>query len=126
MALVPSRIARAFVALSGAATLALALAIPLPPAVQAAVVLWTALTMLRALRTIAPRELRLRDREIEWIEGGCHRRGFLRDGSFVAPWLTVIRWRPESALFDRTALILPDMLERERFRELRVQVKWSG
>ena len=49
----------------------------------------------------------------------------LRDGSFVAPWLTIVRWRPEGARFDRTFLVVPGMLEREDFRRLRVLLRWA-
>ena len=56
---------------------------------------------------------------------GRWRTGGLCEGSFVAPWLTVIRWRPAGAWFDRTIPILPDMLSQEDFRRVRVTLRWS-
>ena len=49
--------------------------------------------------------------------------GTVRDGSFVAPWLTIVRWRRTGTRFDRTLLLLPDMLGKEDFRQLRVILK---
>jgi hypothetical protein len=57
------------------------------------------------------------DGEAEW------RSGRLQDGSFVAPWLTIVRWRATGEHFDRTVAILPDMIDAARFRELRVLLK---
>ena len=56
---------------------------------------------------------------------GCHYDGQLRDGSFVAPWLAVVRWRRRGERFDRTVLVLPDMLDAESFRRLRVRLRWG-
>jgi hypothetical protein len=56
---------------------------------------------------------------------GRRRTGVLRPGSFVAPWLTVVRWRPEGARRDHTVAILPGMVAEERFRRLRVLLKWA-
>jgi hypothetical protein len=52
--------------------------------------------------------------------------GRIRPGSFVAPWLTIVRWRPEGARFDRTIPVFPDMLDADAFRRLRVLLRWSG
>jgi hypothetical protein len=46
--------------------------------------------------------------------------GTVAAGSFVAPWLAIIRWRPADTRFDRTLLVAPDMLAEAEFRELRV------
>ena len=56
--------------------------------------------------------------------------GRLRAGSFVAPWLTIVRWRRRRGgerfdRFDRTVLVLPDMLDAESFRRLRVRLRWG-
>jgi len=67
-----------------------------------------------------------RSGEIEILNGkGGHRSGVLRDGSFVAPWLTIIRWRPCDAHFDRAILLLPDMLPADDFRRMRVMLRWA-
>lgn len=122
MALRPSRSAAAAVALMAAATLALIAATPGPLGARILAGTWVACLALHALRPNRLRSLRLeRSGEIE-VDG---RAGTLRPGSFVAPWLTVIRWRPRRARFDRTVLVLPDMLPPETFRELRVLLKWS-
>jgi len=126
--LAPSLSACAFIAFAGGATLVLLYVMPIDPLIKAFGVLWTGASMLDACRRIAlPRELILRHpRAMEvFDEAGLHSLGELRDGSLVAPWLTIIRWRPSGARFDRTILILPDMLERESFRRLRVLLRWG-
>ncbi len=47
-------------------------------------------------------------------------------GCFVAPWLVVLRWRPEGSRFARTVLLPPDAVEAEAFRRLRVLLRWGG
>jgi hypothetical protein len=49
--------------------------------------------------------------------------GRLRDGSFLAPWLTIVRWRPDGARFDRTVLIIPAMADPAALRRLRVRLR---
>jgi hypothetical protein len=127
--LAPSRSARAFIALAGGATLVLLYVMPIDPLIKGFSVLWAGASMLHACRRIVvPRELILRDpRAMELLEDEARPPSFgeLRDGSLVAPWLTIIRWRPSGARFDRTIVILPDMLERESFRRLRVLLRWQ-
>lgn len=60
----------------------------------------------------------LRAGDGRWIEAA------VQSASFVAPWLTVIRWRAPSHRFDRALLILPDMLGPEDFRRLRLLLRW--
>jgi toxin CptA len=80
--------------------------------------------LLRGQRGV--RALRVRGNAIEIEDGlGRWRKGAIRAGSFVAPWLTIVRWRPEGARFDRTIAILPGMAGAEEFRRLRVELKWS-
>ena len=124
VALSPSRIGVACVVAAGAATWALALYLPFAPLVKAGITLWIALTMLRASR-IQACEIVLESDEIDVRHRNQWRHGRLRSGSFVAPWLTIIRWRPQRACFDRTIVVLPDMLDHEAFRRLRVQLKWA-
>lgn len=133
VALAPSRLAAAFIVLGGGATLALVALMPLEALPKSLVTLWIGATMLDAYRTVASRrgargvhEVRLqRGGEIAVLDGTrVERCGRLSSGSFVAPWLTVIRWRPEGARFDRTLMILPDMLARDSFRKLRVLLRW--
>jgi len=63
-------------------------------------------------------EVALQARDGEWL------RGELRDGSFVAPWLTIVRWRPEGGRMDRTVLLLPGMADAGTLRKIRVILRW--
>ena len=65
-----------------------------------------------------------REVDIE-LASGRWRGGRLRDGCFVAPWLTIVLWRPHGARFDRSIVVLPDMLGEAAFRRLRVLLRWS-
>lgn len=56
---------------------------------------------------------------------GAVERGAVRPGSFVAPWLVIVRWRRAGARGDRFILVLPDMADRERLRILRVILRWG-
>jgi hypothetical protein len=63
---------------------------------------------------------------IEVADGeGLLREGRLAAGSFVAPWLTVVRWRPRGARFDRAILVLPGMAPQDELRALRVVLRWA-
>jgi toxin CptA len=52
--------------------------------------------------------------------------GRVSAGSLVAPWLTVVRWRPEGARLARTVLVPPDAVDPDAFRRLRVLLRWGG
>jgi toxin CptA len=133
VALAPSRIAAFFVLVAGGATLVLVAMLPLPAGAAACAILWVGATWLGAYRRAVcagPRSVREvhlhRDRRIEVVDAARRSRaGRLQDGCFVAPWLTIVRWRPDGARLDRTVLILPDMLAAEGFRRLRVTLKWG-
>lgn len=56
---------------------------------------------------------------------GAVRTGQLRAGSFVAPWLVIVRWRPDGARGDATVLVMPDMASGEDRRRLRVLLRWA-
>lgn len=118
-----SHILPVLVAVAAASTVALLAVARLPLAITLLLATWAVCAGLDTVRRAVPvRTLSLgRDGGI-LLDG---RAGSLRDGSFVAPWLTVIRWRPAGARFDRTVLILPDMLSREEFRRLRVLLRWA-
>ncbi len=49
----------------------------------------------------------------------------LRD-STVTPHLTVLSVRPEGARLARSVVILPDSMDPESFRRLRIWLKWGG
>jgi len=127
-----SRLAGLFIVAAGMGTLALVASLPIDPRPQLFVVAWTGFAMLDAFRAVALRRGRrgvhgicLRGGSIAVLGEGVIREGPLRDGSFVSPWLTVIRWRPAPSRFDRTVVVLPDMLPREDYRRLRVLLRWS-
>lgn len=117
----------AFLAVGVGATLALVILVPFPDEIRALAFAWV-ITMawhahgrvagVRALRIDCTRAIAVRDR-IGWCTGE------LRDGSFVAPWLTIIRWRPDGARLDRTLVILPDMIQATAMRKIRVILRWA-
>ncbi len=122
VALARSRFVPAFVVAATGATLALVALVPLR--LDAAILLatWAACLAIDALRRCRPmRRLALDCSGAVSVDGVA---GELRDGSFVAPWLTIVRWRPAGARFDRTLLVLGDMLPAADFRHLRVILKW--
>ena len=134
IALAPSRSAVAAIAAMASATLALILLTPGPPAPRILAATWVACAALHALHAVAlhrgrrgVRALHVdRDGAIELRDGtGAWRAGRLRAGSFVAPWLAIVRWRAPGARFDASVVILPDMLPAEDFRRLRVWLLWS-
>lgn len=119
----PTRIVPACIAAATLATLALLAATPLR--VDAAILLATAVACLacpalRAARTA--RQLGIERGGAVRVDGVA---GELRDGSFVAPWLTLVRWRRAGARCDRTVLVVPDMLPPDDFRALRVLLRWK-
>jgi len=62
------------------------------------------------------------------LRNGKTARGQVVEGSFVAPYLTVVRYRVTGARrfsMDKSVLILPDSIDRELFRMLRVRLKWG-
>jgi len=119
-----SRLAEGFVATGAAATLVLAWATPLAVELQVPAILWIGVAALRALHRLrATARVRVeRSGEVQ-VDGIG---GELRDGSFVAPWLTVVRWRPRGAWLDRALLIAPDMLDADDFRRLRVLLRLAN
>lgn len=110
-----------------AATEGLLLALPLSGGLRAAGMAYVFLQAARACRgLLALRALRLDDeRRIEVHWAGRWRAGAVRDGSFVLSWLTVVRWRPEGAWFDRTVLLLPAMASAETLRKIRVLLRFT-
>jgi toxin CptA len=134
MALWPSRVAAIAILAMAVATQALVAATPGPMALRFLVVAAIACAALEALYAIALRHGRRGVRTI-LVQGtgeidvelatGRWSGGRVSDGCFVAPWLTIIRWRPHGARFDRSIVLLPDMMPRAEFRRLRVLLRWS-
>lgn len=122
--LAPSRLARGGVAVAALATLALAFTLPAPAELRALVAAWAAVAALRALsRLRAARSLAIEHSGAIRVDGVD---GRVRHGSFVAPRLVVVRWRPEGAWRERSLLVAPDMLGADDFRRLRVLLRWGG
>jgi len=51
--------------------------------------------------------------------------GTVSRNSLVTPWVTVLNVLPQGARFSRSVIILPDSLDAEAFRQLRVILKWG-
>lgn len=121
-----SRIAGAFLLLAVIATLSLIVVTPLHAGARILIGTWVvccaieAHTRIRRVRRVTVS----RSGEMAVEIAGAWQAGVVRDGSFVAPFLTIVRWRPDGARFDRTILVLPDMLSADTFRALRVLLRW--
>jgi hypothetical protein len=121
------------VALAALATLAVLAVTPGFDAARILAATWVLCAALEAAHSRAllcgrraARALRIRGTAIEVLDGvGQWQAGTIRAGSFVAPWLTIVRWRPEGARFDRSVPILPGMARDEELRVLRVVLKWA-
>lgn len=119
--------ADAFLALAVAGTLAIVLLVPFPEALRAALVAWViagagwARAKLRRVRALHIRC----DGAIEVHEHGGVRTGRVVPGGLVAPWLTIVNWRPDGARFSRTLVLLPGMLGAQPMRNIRVILRWG-
>jgi hypothetical protein len=51
--------------------------------------------------------------------------GHVRSSTFVHPWFTSIVWRPDGARLSRTVPLLPDMMDFDDFRRLRVLLRYG-
>jgi toxin CptA len=119
----PSRRLAAFIVLAAALSTALIVAMPLPAWASVAAATWCVALFCHALAR------HLRCHEVR-IAGGTAINvdsigGSVVSGSFVAPWLTIIHWRPRGSPFTRTVVVLPDAIDPSRFRELRVILRWA-
>ena len=118
-----SRIVPAFVAVAAASTVFLVAVLPLRSEVAILLATWVACLGLDALGRSQPlRRLSVDCSGAVSVDGVA---GEARDGSFVAPWLTIIHWRPAGARLDRTLLLVPDMLPAADLRHLRVLLRWK-
>jgi len=123
-----SRAGRALVTALSCATIGLAAALPVAPGWRIAAIAWVAFHMVRALRALGGvAALRLaRDGTIQvQRRDGRVLEGAVRPGSFVAPWLTVVRWRPAGGRLDRTLVLLPDAAGSREMRNIRVILRWG-
>ena len=117
----------AFCCAAAVATGAVVFAMPLGIAWRVGALAWTALLCCRALRSLdRVGALSLEaDGTLHVQVDGAWRRGRVRDGSVVLPWLVVIRWRPDGAWLDRVVLLVPGMVPADAFRALRVLLRWA-
>jgi hypothetical protein len=120
--LAPSRRARAFIAAAGLGTVALLLALPLSAPLRLALAMWCFAMAAHALARQRGSVIRIVDATSITVG---ELEGEVVSGSFVAPWLTIVRWRPRGKRAVRTLAVLPDMLDRESFRRLRVILRWG-
>jgi len=61
--------------------------------------------------------------EFQTRDGNVHAAELL-GSSFVAPYLTVLNLKPANSFLARHAVIVPDNVDAELFRKLRVALKW--
>ena len=129
-----SRVAGTAIGMLAAATIALTLATPLPPAPQmaavVAIIVWAGLAFYGdALHRgrYAVTEVRLAPDLIlvAYMADGRLVAGHVRASTYVGSWLTTIVWRPDGARWSRTILLLPDMLPADDFRRLRVMLRYA-
>lgn len=119
----PSRRLAACVVLAAAATASLLAALPVPAWARGAVAAWCVLAFLHALaRHVLRRRVHILGGRSIVVDGIA---GEVVAGSFVAPWLTIVHWRPSSSRLVRTVVVLPDMLDASTFRALRVILRWA-
>jgi hypothetical protein len=122
-----SGVGLAFLLLAAGATCGVVLAMPMDALPRAALLAYTAGVAARACRSlIEPRAVRIDpERRIEVLARRGWLAGTVRDGSFVLPWLTIVRWRPDAARTDRWLLLLPDMSSADDLRKIRVILRWA-
>jgi len=66
------------------------------------------------------------DRVVLTTRGGEQLAGQILRDSLVTPFLTILNVLPQGARFARSVVILPDSLDAESFRQLRVCLKWGS
>ena len=60
------------------------------------------------------------------LRGGDQLAGQVLRTTLVTPFLTVLNVRPQGARLARSVVILPDSMDAETFRQLRVRLKWGS
>lgn len=130
----PSHLLAAVLAAVGTGAMTLLLWLPLPAGYQAPLVLllfaatlyavlhdaWRRLPWsVTALQLAADGSLRCMRRDGRWLSAQ------VQDSSCVTAWLTVLDLRLSGARFRRSVVLLPDCLEAEAYRKLRVWLRWG-
>lgn len=115
--------------------LALLWMVPLPPwlsviisiGIAASGALYIARDALRRMpQSITGAEIRDDGRCAIESKSGARRECELLGSSFVAPYLTVMNFRSAGSFLARSVAILPDSIEVEDFRRLRVLLRWNS
>jgi hypothetical protein len=122
-----SGVVLALLLVAAAGAVALVLALPLAAPLRLGLGFYILGTTARAARELLrPSALRLRTgRRIDVLQDGAWCEGEVRDGSFVMPCLTIVRWRPCDARWDRTLLLVPGMANDDDLRKIRVILRWG-
>jgi toxin CptA len=132
--LYPSRIYSALLLFVYSLTLLIIFILPIAGFITAAfsvLLLWALLYYLRRdawlLLSSSPAAIRLLGKDITLLtRDGREWHGQILGDSLVTPVLTILNiWLPGTKS-RRSVVIFPDSLEMERFRELRVKLKWGG
>ena len=130
----PSRRVEAWVFAVGLASVVALLAATLPPGTQAIGIVLLAVACVRAVRLHAWHEGRgaVRRFDIDLsgridvaFASGVPRSGRVVPGSFVAPSLVVLYWKPDGARLTRAIVLVPDMAGDRDLRRLRVLLRWG-
>jgi toxin CptA len=66
------------------------------------------------------------DQVVMTLHNGEQLPGKIMRDSLVTPMLTILNVLPQGSRFTRSLVILPDTLDKESFRKLRVWLKWSN
>jgi hypothetical protein len=119
--LVPSRILLGFIGVAALATLALLCVMPGWPVARAGAMFWCIGAAVHAFKGHRASHAARVDGAAIMVDGT---EGRIVDGSFVAPWLTIVRWRPHGSRFTRSLVVMPDAIDAESFRALRVILRW--
>lgn len=129
-----SRQLAVLLALAGAAALLLVLWLPLPAGVRLALGLLLPAVTVHALLRDALRLLPWSVTALQLAGDGtlryCTRAGQwqaaqLLGSSCVTAWLTVLALKPSGGWLARGVVLLPDSLEREDYRRLRIRLRWG-
>jgi len=132
--LYPSRIFLAL--LLGAYSLAILVVFILPVAawihytLACLLLSWLTGYVLRDVLLILPSSwvaMRLEEEKVVlFCRNGKELTGRILPGSLVTPLLTILNVSLPAKRFARNVILFPDSLDQQRFREMRVQLKWGG
>ncbi len=59
------------------------------------------------------------------MRGGSEKSCVFHGSSYVSPYLTVLNLKEEGKRLMKSVVILPDAIDREEFRQLRVWLRWK-